>query len=89
VADEALVLTVPEAARLLRIGRDLAYVLAAQGKLPALRLGRRLVVPRDALLRWISEEIDRPVETGACAEGVRSMRIVEGEHEGLTGGRRR
>jgi excisionase family DNA binding protein len=41
-----LVLTVDEAAYLLHISRSLAYELIARGELPALRLGRRIVVPR-------------------------------------------
>jgi excisionase family DNA binding protein len=52
--DEVLVLTVPEAARLLGIGRGLAYEAVARGEIPSVRIGRRIVVPRyalDALLR--------------------------------------
>ncbi len=47
-------LTIPEAARRLGIGVGLAYQLARTGKLPVLRLGRRLLVPcaaLDAMLR--------------------------------------
>ena len=40
-----LTCSVPEAARLLGIGRDAAYAAAARGEIPTLRLGRRLVVP--------------------------------------------
>lgn len=42
--------TVPEAGRLLGIGRDAAYGAVARGELPCLRLGRRLVVPVPRLL---------------------------------------
>lgn len=43
-------LTVTEAAKLLGIGRQTAYDLAAQGALPgAIRLGRRIVVSRKVL----------------------------------------
>ena len=49
-AREPLTITVEEAAQLLGIGRQTAYNLAAEGKLPGvLRLGRRLVVGRKAL----------------------------------------
>jgi excisionase family DNA binding protein len=40
-----LTCTVPEAGRLLGIGRDAAYRAAAKGEIPTIRLGRRLVVP--------------------------------------------
>jgi excisionase family DNA binding protein len=44
-----LALTVEEAGQLLGISRTLAYGLVARGELPAVRLGRRIVVPRKAL----------------------------------------
>ncbi len=47
---ECLTITVPEAGRLLGIGRDAAYAAAERGELPCLRLGRRLVVPVPRLL---------------------------------------
>ena len=43
------VLTVTEAAAYLGISRTLAYQLVARGELPAIRLGRRVVVPSKAL----------------------------------------
>ena len=50
VMDERKTLTVVEAANILGIGRNTAYELARQGKLPgALRLGRRILVSRQAL----------------------------------------
>ena len=50
-----LTLSVPETAKLLGISRALAYQLVARGELPSLRLGRRIVVPRAALERFIGE----------------------------------
>ncbi len=43
------VLTIAEAARRLRIGRNGAYEAARRGELPVVRIGRRLLVPRAAL----------------------------------------
>ena len=43
------VLTVTEAAGLLGISRALAYQLVARGQIPALHLGRRIVIPRRAV----------------------------------------
>ncbi len=48
-------LTVAEAGRLLGVGRGLAYEAARRGDIPALRIGRRLVVPRAALERLLAE----------------------------------
>lgn len=47
--DARLVRNVEEAAQLLGISRTLAYELVGRGEIPALRLGRRLVVPLAAL----------------------------------------
>lgn len=48
-------LTVEEAAELLGVGRSSAYEAARRGDLPAMRLGRRLVIPVPALLRLLDE----------------------------------
>ncbi|MFT4264831.1 MAG: helix-turn-helix domain-containing protein [Nocardioides sp.] len=42
-------LTVPEAADLLGISRNAAYAAAASGEIPSIRVGRRIVVPVEAL----------------------------------------
>ena len=47
------VLTVDEAAAALRIGRGTAYEAIRRKELPAIRLGRRLLVPRAALERML------------------------------------
>jgi excisionase family DNA binding protein len=53
MASNRLVMSVTEAAELLGISRALAYELARSQRLPAVRLGRRLVVPQKALLHWL------------------------------------
>lgn len=57
-APERLVLTVDEAAYLLNISRGLAYELVARGQLPAIRLGRRIVIPRVAMEELLGTVID-------------------------------
>ena len=47
--DDMITVSVPEAAKLLSISRNLAYELVAQGKIPSMRLGGRLLVPVLAL----------------------------------------
>jgi excisionase family DNA binding protein len=47
------VLTVDETARYLRISRALAFAAISRGDLPAVRVGRRLLVPRARLLAWL------------------------------------
>ena len=52
---ERLCLSVPEAAALLAISRNLAYEMAKQGQLPVVKFGRRLLVPKVALEKMQSE----------------------------------
>ena len=55
-ASSPLLLSVVQAARLLGISRNLAYELVHQGRIPHVRLGRRVLVPRDELVDWIERE---------------------------------
>jgi excisionase family DNA binding protein len=55
--DTAATISVKRAAQILGVSRGLAYEMARQGRLPVIRFGRRLLVPKkalDALLegRW-------------------------------------
>jgi excisionase family DNA binding protein len=49
-SDDRLVYSVPEVGDLLGISRAFAYELVARGDLPVIRLGRRRLVPKVALL---------------------------------------
>jgi excisionase family DNA binding protein len=51
--DQRLTWTVPEAAQLLGISKDSAYEAAHRGDLPVRVIGRRMLVPRAALLRLL------------------------------------
>jgi len=53
--DDRLVYTVPEAGELLGISRAFAYELVARGEIPVIRLGRRCLVPKVALLALIGQ----------------------------------
>ena len=53
--DGRLTWTVTEAAMLLGISRASAYEAAHRGELPVRVIGRRMLVPRVALLRLLSE----------------------------------
>ena len=63
--------TVTEAADMLGISRALAYQLVARGDIPALRLGRRLVVPRKAIEAMLDEGVD-----GAWTAALRADRAT-------------
>ena len=54
-SDDRLTLTVEQAGKMLGISRATAYQLANQGKLPAIRLGRRLLISKAGLERMVNE----------------------------------
>jgi excisionase family DNA binding protein len=50
-----VLVTVEEAAGLLRIGRTTAYELVMSGKLQSVKVGRRRLVVRDGVGRYVDE----------------------------------
>jgi len=48
-ADERITLSIPEAAKLLGIGRNQAYEAAKRGEIPTVKIGKRILVPLAAL----------------------------------------
>ena len=53
-SEQRLTMTIEEAAERLGIGRNQAYEAARRGDIPAVRIGRRLLVPIAALERKLS-----------------------------------
>jgi excisionase family DNA binding protein len=53
--DQSLTMTVSEAAAALKIGRGLAYDAVRRGEIPAIRVGKRLLIPRRALERLLEQ----------------------------------
>ena len=58
-SEERLVYTVAEAGEMLGISRAFAYELVARGELPVIRLGRRRLVPKVALLALVEAGLQR------------------------------
>ncbi len=52
---EPAVYSVPEVAALLEINLPKAYELARQEGFPSIRIGRRIVVPKEAFHRWLEQ----------------------------------
>ena len=50
-----IMLSVPQLASVLRISRSCAYALVRSEGFPALKIGSRIVVPKDKLQNWINE----------------------------------
>lgn len=67
---EKLTFTVSEAALLLGISRTTAYECVHTGQLRAVRLGRRLVIPRDAIADLLAGPVSASDVPVAAGEGV-------------------
>jgi excisionase family DNA binding protein len=58
-----VLLTADETADVLRTSRKAIYVMAERGQLPGVtRIGRRLLVRRDALVDWLDQKRTRSLE---------------------------
>jgi excisionase family DNA binding protein len=55
VDEDELTISVPEAGRLLGLGRNASYDAARRGELPVLRFGRKLRVPIVAFERLLAD----------------------------------
>ena len=60
-----IMLSVPQLASALGISRSGAYALVRSAGFPALKIGSRIVIPKDKLLMWIhahclSNSLDKP-----------------------------
>ena len=62
--DTRLMLTVEEAAKLLGVSRIKGYELAHSEGFPAMRLGRKLLIPRDRFLAWIDQQAGTAASSG-------------------------
>jgi excisionase family DNA binding protein len=52
---EKLGLSVTEAAKLLGVGRSATYEAVRTGQIPSIRIGRRIIIPRAALLNMLKK----------------------------------
>ena len=53
-----LMLSVPEVAIVLGISRAAAYELTRSKDFPSLRIGTRIVVPKDKFINWINRKVE-------------------------------
>ena len=53
-----LTLTAPEVGQVLGISRASAYELVRSKGFPSIRIGTRIIVPKDKLIAWINEQVE-------------------------------
>jgi excisionase family DNA binding protein len=57
MADKRLTVTVEEAAKILGIGRGLAYEAIRTGQIKSVRIGRRILVPLAPLRKMLNADV--------------------------------
>jgi len=58
IEDLPLTLKAREAAEVLRISKSKVYELARTESIPAVRIGKRVVIPRDKLIQWMNNQVE-------------------------------
>ena len=58
IEDLPLTLKAEEAAKVLRISKSKVYELARTESFPAVRIGKRVVIPRDKLVQWMNDQAE-------------------------------
>ena len=56
IEDLPLTLKAHEAAAVLRISKSKVYELAQSESFPAIRIGKRVVIPRDKPIEWLNNQ---------------------------------
>lgn len=76
MVNEKLAFTVDEVAQLLGISRSSAYQAVHSGEIPSLRIGRRYLVPKQALdeLLRATPTVSEPAESEGKSDGLTSAR---------------
>lgn len=65
--DSSRVCSVVEAGRILGLGRSAAYEAVRRGDIPAIRIGKRIVVSRARLASMLGEEAPQAVDPRPAA----------------------
>ena len=58
IEDLPLTLNAHEVAAVLRISKSKVYELAQSESFPAIRIGKRVVIPRDKLIQWMNSQAE-------------------------------
>lgn len=75
-----LTVSVPEAGRLLGIGKDASYAAAKNGQIPTLRFGRSLRVSVPKLLAMLGATPDMSADPAPTGSSTTTHEVSEGPH---------
>lgn len=75
-SDAKITLTVTEAAEMLGISLPKMYEIVRMGRIPSIRVGKKIVISRQAVLDWLKEGDSRQWQEGAPMAKVVSAKEV-------------
>jgi excisionase family DNA binding protein len=79
--DEPIVLTVPQAARILQVSENHLYSLIAQDLVPHLRFGKLIRIPRWGLLKYIADASGAPLAASLANHQDQSVHAADAKTE--------
>lgn len=59
--EEKLTMTASEAAEALQVSMPVIYELCRRENFPVIRIGRKVLIPRDQLQNWVNAQLRREV----------------------------
>lgn len=81
-SDERLVLTVPQAAKLLQVSVNHLYSLISQDAIPHVRFGKLIRIPRWGLLQFLAGQSGAPLPLkGLASPLIESVHVERPESE--------
>ncbi|MBP3655486.1 MAG: helix-turn-helix domain-containing protein [Clostridia bacterium] len=54
--EKRIALTVEEVRQALGVGRNVAYELVNRADFPKIRVGRKIIIPKEAFYRWVDAQ---------------------------------
>jgi len=63
--DDPEFLRIKQAAKVMQVGRDTTYQMVKEGKIPSIRIGNQIRIPRKALIDHLERQAQGQVAEGA------------------------
>lgn len=57
-----LTISIPDAARLMGVGKNRVYEMAKSGQIPVLKIGNRYIIPKANFEAWLTEQAENHAE---------------------------
>ena len=69
-----------EVLEMIPISRNALYDAIRRREIPSVRIGKRILIPRLALERWLNGSVETPTSNGENGRSVQALRFERGGH---------